>query len=325
MAAKKAIIMRSASTNVFVNQALEAALAESVSDGEVALYLWRNDNAVVIGRNQDAFAECRVDALEASGGLLARRLTGGGAVWHDAGNLNFTFVSKQGLYDKERDFAIVLGALAECGVRAELGGRNDVLVDGAKVGGSAYLRRGDIKLHHGTLLVTTSPETVARYLTPAPAKFEGKAVKSVRSRVAPLSATVEGLTPENVADAVERGFLSAFADAEAVRTEPFSLGAGKVMSWTGFFGSDEWRYGERAEHDSCFDVTVFGERATLKATHADGGVRADLYSDSLDGDLIAALRALLQGKDVSAFGLSEQDRKRAEEEAARLLAVCERE
>ena len=201
MSVKRLIFLKSPGDNVFVNQALEAALTEYVGEDEAALYLWSNSDAVVIGRNQDAYAECRVDALESAGGMLARRLSGGGAVWHDGGNLNFTFISCEKDEDKDANFGIVLSALASLGIRAELGGRNDLMLNGAKFGGSAYYRRDGKALHHGTVMVNTTPDAVARYLTPPAEKFEGKAVKSVSSRVASLESALPGITVQNVADA----------------------------------------------------------------------------------------------------------------------------
>ena len=232
MAVGKVIFMDSASDNVFVNQGIEWAFAESLREGEAALYLWSNDRTVVIGRNQDAFTECRVDALESSGGLLARRLSGGGAVWHDSGNLNFTFVLREPDFDKELDFAVLSDALAKLGIHAERSGRNDLEAGGAKFSGNAYYRRDGVMLHHGTLLLFTSPDEVEHFLTPPEVKFSGKGVKSVRSRVAPLSAVKPDITKEEVAAALRESFRQAFPDAVAEVRQPLSLGAEQAVSYT---------------------------------------------------------------------------------------------
>ena len=215
MSVKRLIFLKSPGDNVFVNQALEAALTEYVGEGEAALYLWSNSDAVVIGRNQDAYAECRVDALESAGGMLARRLSGGGAVWHDGGNLNFSFISCEKDEDKDANFGIVLSALASLGIHAELGGRNDLMLNGAKFGGSAYYRRDGKALHHGTVMVNTPPDAVARYLTPPAEKFEGKAVKSVASRVAPLESAFGhyGAKRRGRAEGLVRGGVSGSRNA----------------------------------------------------------------------------------------------------------------
>lgn len=322
MAVEKLILMRSESVNVFVNQAVEAALLESVGEDEAALYLWRNERTVVVGRNQNAFSECRVEALESDGGLLARRLSGGGAVWHDGGNLNFTFLSKAVNFDKEKNFDIVVSALSALGIDAVRSGRNDLTVCGTKFGGNAYYRRGDAEMHHGTVMVSTRPEDVSRYLTPPKEKFSGKGVGSVYSRVAPLDECAGGLSVKDVADALEESFVKAYAGAEVRRPLPFTLGAEKVLRWTGFFGADEWRYGTKREYAAEFPVCVFGRRAVCRvATESGAVVAVDIDSDSLDADMIAALNCVAAGQPVPAgLVLSDAEREEVYAEAERLSA-----
>lgn len=321
MSVKRLIFLKSPGDNVFVNQALEAALTEYVGEGEAALYLWSNSDAVVIGRNQDAYAECRVDALESAGGMLARRLSGGGAVWHDGGNLNFTFISCEKDEDKDANFGIVLSALASLGIHAELGGRNDLMLNGAKFGGSAYYRRDGKALHHGTVMVNTTPDAVARYLTPPAEKFEGKAVKSVASRVAPLESALPGITVQNVADALRNTFAAAYPEAEMRVILPVSLGAERVMQWAGFFPRDDWRYGRRGAAVKRMPTEVFGERAVLRAVFDENGFAgAELTSDSLDADGVSAVNALLAGKDAAAFSLAADKAEAAAKEAEKLRA-----
>lgn len=319
MSVKRLIFLKSPGDNVFVNQALEAALTEYVGEDEAALYLWSNSDAVVIGRNQDAYAECRVDALESAGGMLARRLSGGGAVWHDGGNLNFSFMSCEKDEDKDANFGIVLSALASLGIHAELGGRNDLMLNGAKFGGSAYYRRDGKALHHGTVMVNTPPDAVARYLTPPAEKFEGKAVKSVASRVAPLESVLPGITVQNVADALRNAFAAAYPEAEMREILPVSLGAERVMKWAGFFPRDDWRYGGRGAAVKRMPTEVFGERAVLRAVFDENGFAgAELTSDSLDADGVSAVNALLAGKDAAAFSLAADKAEAAAKEAEKL-------
>lgn len=321
MSVKRLIFLKSPGDNVFVNQALEAALTEYVGEDEAALYLWSNSDAVVIGRNQDAYAECRVDALESAGGMLARRLSGGGAVWHDGGNLNFSFISCEKDEDKGTNFGIVLNALVSLGIHAELGGRNDLMLNGAKFGGSAYYRRDGKALHHGTVMVNTTPDAVARYLTPPAEKFEGKAVKSVSSRVAPLESALPGITVQNVADALRNMFAAAYPGAEMREILPVSLGAERVMKWAGFFPRDDWRYGRRGAAVKRMPTEVFGERAVLRAVFDENGFAgAELASDSLDADGVSAVNALLAGKDAAAFPLAADKAEAAAKEAEKLRA-----
>ena len=131
-------IIESDSTNPYKNLALENWLLDHVAEDEVILYLWQNQHTVVVGKNQNAWKECNISTLEADGGHLARRLSGGGAVYHDLGNLNFTFLAHKARYDVAKQLEVILRGLQRLGIEAEKSGRNDILVDGRKVSGNAF-------------------------------------------------------------------------------------------------------------------------------------------------------------------------------------------
>lgn len=333
MKAEKITFIGTESVNVFVNQGVEAALTESVGDNEIILYVWSNDNTVVIGRNQNAYAECRVEALESGGGLLARRLSGGGAVYHDGGGLNYTFIAANENLDKERNFAVVERALRSFGIETERSGRNDLLCGGAKVGGCAYYRRGGASLHHGTLIVSTPPERIAEYLTPPSEKFSGKMVKSVSARVAPLADKAAGITVGAVAAALKAAFASEYPDAVFTEETPMRTGPERLLSWVAYFASDEWRYGRKEEYNLRMPVALFGAEAQLRAVvDGDKIVSAVIDSDGMEAEKICAVRERLTGADlkgsVSAAasaggergGLSDEDGAAADAAAADILA-----
>ncbi|HKL94602.1 MAG TPA: lipoate--protein ligase, partial [Clostridia bacterium] len=146
-------IFESDTYDVYQNQAAELAIFETLEEDEIALFLWTNERTVVIGRNQDALTECKVELLNIENGHLARRLSGGGAVYHDMGNLNFTFCAHKLYFDKKKNFEVILRAMKSCGFDVELSGRNDLTIGGKKFSGNAYYSDGNRNYHHGTILI----------------------------------------------------------------------------------------------------------------------------------------------------------------------------
>ena len=145
--------------------------------------LWQNADSVIIGRHQNAYAEIDLDYVRAHDIPVVRRMTGGGAVFHDLGNVNYSFFDL-----KERRFTdVILETLKELGLEGRCEGRNDLTLEGRKFSGTAICRHGGRVLEHGTLLFNASYERLSAVLRPRPEKFAGKAVQSVRSRVTNLA------------------------------------------------------------------------------------------------------------------------------------------
>ncbi len=171
-------------TDPYLNLAIEEYLFRNFKDD--IFILWQNDKTVVIGKNQNARAEVDDNVLKDKKIKIARRITGGGAVYHDMGNVNYTFIS--GGRDNGTDFKYftepIISALSELGVEAELSGRNDILVDGKKISGNAQYSFGGRVLHHGTLLFDSELSVLSSVLNVDEDKIKSKALKSTRSRVA---------------------------------------------------------------------------------------------------------------------------------------------
>ena len=181
----KTYYLETGSTDPAYNLAFEEYVHANRRIGNY-LILWQNKNAVIIGRNQNAEEEINAAFVKMHDIKVIRRNTGGGAVYHDMGNLNYSFITDAGdIAQRSAQLftAPVVGALRALGMDAEASGRNDILISGRKVSGTAqHIIQGRI-LHHGTLLFESNPEMIAGALNPDPTKFQSKSVKSVRSRV----------------------------------------------------------------------------------------------------------------------------------------------
>lgn len=182
----------------FLNRAVEQYLTDHQEADTVTMYLWKNQQTVVIGYNQNPYSECNVQLLLDEGGHLMRRGTGGGAVYHDLGNINFSFVADKDLYDVRKQLSVIQNALLAYGLKAEISGRNDLTCEGRKFSGNAFAKGKQNNLHHGTILIKTDGEMMQRYLIVDKAKLMKNGVKSVASRVVNLSELVPELTSENI-------------------------------------------------------------------------------------------------------------------------------
>lgn len=202
---RKLQIIVSNQANPYLNLAVETYLTDHQEEGVVTMYLWKNQQTVVIGLNQNPFSECDVKRLNEEGGHLMRRRTGGGAVYHDLGNLNFSFIADKNDYDVRRQQSVIQKALGYFGLEAEISGRNDLLCQGRKFSGNAFYNGTSNNLHHGTILIKTDGEMMQRYLTVNKAKLQKHGVKSVASRVVNLSELAD-ITSENIVEPLIEAF-----------------------------------------------------------------------------------------------------------------------
>ena len=231
----------------YFNQAVEEYFLKN-SDENIFM-LWRNDNAIIVGKHQNTLAEINVDNVKERDIKVVRRLTGGGAVYHDLGNLNYTFIMGYGPEGAKVDFKKynqpIIDVLAGVGVKAHFSGRNDILIDDQKFSGNAehiYHQKQRV-LHHGTLLYASNVKDISDALKVNPLKFEGKARKSVVSRVTNISSHLkEDIGVEAFRQKVMMHITKIYPDAvpytltETDKKEIQKLADEKYSQWNWNFG-----------------------------------------------------------------------------------------
>ena len=269
-------------TDPYYNLALEQHLMEQAPADAVILYLWQNRHTVVIGRNQNPWVECRTTALEQDGGILARRMSGGGAVYHDLGNLNFTFLASREHYDLEKQLSVIVTACQSLGIPAKITGRNDITAAGRKFSGNAFLEAGGKACHHGTLLVDADLEKLGKYLMPSRAKLQAKGVESVRSRVANLKEFAPELTVETMKNALVSAFSRVYGpEATALPADFLDLDAVEGLRQRN--ASWEWNYGRALPGALfCQDRFPWGEIALHFQVEKGRVTGAEVFSDAMD-------------------------------------------
>lgn len=274
-------VISNESTNPHFNLALEEYLLKSRDVPESCIMVWQNEPAVIIGRHQNVYEEINQAYVKANNIHVVRRITGGGAVYHDLGNINFSFINPAGA--KKIDFAryneTIISVLRSIGIETELNSRNDIAIAGKKFSGTAQYICGDKVLHHGTLLYNTCLDTLEAVLLVDPIKYQSKSVKSVRSRVANISSFLPDAIP--VGD-FKRRFLERICQKRLTKPyilsdrdleQIYDLQKKKYDSW-------EWNYGFSPQYNfrkacklSCGQVEV---RLQIQAGHIKN---AKIYGD----------------------------------------------
>jgi lipoate-protein ligase A len=298
-------------TDATQNLALEEYAIRNLLGDEDLLYFYINAKAIIIGRNQNTAEEIATDVVAAQGIQVVRRVSGGGAVYHDPGNLNFSFMTRQvnerfNRYDTFN--GPVLAVLHDLGVPAALSGRNDILVEGRKISGNAQFATADRMLSHGTLLVDSDLDAVTAALRPKPGKVESKGVKSIRSRVANIN---EFLTTPITAVALrERIIAKIYGTNDRSQIPSVTLsaedGVGVAALRASRYANWDWNYGrnpaanvQRTQRFAAGEVDV---RLDIQNNHI---AAAAIYGDFMGQRDVAELAQLLVGVEHSGAAIGQ--------------------
>ena len=284
------------STDPYFNLAAEEFLVQNLS--EEVFMIWRNHNTIVVGRNQNTLSEIHYDYVKEHDIQVVRRMSGGGTVFHDMGNVNFTFIVNSGDdFNNYRRFCEpVIGFLKTLGVTATLSGRNDILVDDKKISGNAQYMYKNRVMHHGTLLYAASQDRISEALKVSEDKIKSKGIKSVRSRVTNIGSHME--TPISVEEFVEK-FVDymvknipdcKYYDLAQNEAEIRKLREEKYATW-------EWNYGYSPKYEFVrkkrFDAGCVEVHMDIAGTSEIKDIK--LYGDFFSKVPVTELEQKLQG------------------------------
>jgi lipoate-protein ligase A len=297
---KKTKVLITHGDDPWFNLATEDWIFRDMDPETKILFLWRNRETVVIGRFQNPWVECNLAQMEKDGVLLTRRQSGGGAVYQDHGNTNFTFLTGRADYDKAANMQILSRALARFGVKAYASGRNDMLAetsDGAKkISGSAFKETKDRCFHHGTLLINVDLTKLANYLNPDPKKLESKGIASVRARVANISS----LTPEATHDSLTQAIIEEFfkywgEEGPIIELGPEDLNKEpKLLAYYEKLKDWNWRFGETPQFTHHLSERFEWGGIDIHLDSHKGLIeRARVFSDTIYPELIETLEEAL--------------------------------
>ncbi len=288
-------IYRTDCTTPYINLATEEYLTMNAKEGEVCLFLWQNAHTIVIGRNQNPWRECNVEKIKEDNVYLSRRMSGGGAVYHDMGNLNFTFIARDDLYDIGKQTDTILLACRILGINAVKTGRNDLVVNEQKFSGHAYFSSNGYNYHHGTVMMDVDFNDMPKYLRPSAAKLKSKGVESVRSRVTNLKDYLPKMSTKKLIKTMQDALVEAFQRNYQGELEEVELPE-VPQQLKDYYASEEWRLGVKIpfekEIENRFEWGEVDIQLAMKGQVID---QCRIYSDALEFKMFDELEEKLLG------------------------------
>ena len=281
--------LKNPSVNPYYNMAFDEYCLESLPIDEPVFFLWQNKPAVIVGYNQEVNTEVNLDYLKEKGIDLVRRVTGGGAVYHDLENLNYTIVGRS--EDLERDYpeyaALMMKALQALGVPATLSGRNDILVDGKKVSGFAKRVCKNRLMVHGTLMYNVDVDVLTHVLNPSTTKLQSKGIASVRSRVTNLCNYLPELSDiQAFKNRLEEILSNNYSDAEYKLSEADLANIQQLTDEK--FATWEWNYGRSPKATLVHSARLACGTVEIHLTLAENRIASCRFGGDFLGNLPAS-------------------------------------
>lgn len=265
-------------TDPYFNVAAEYQLFMEAEE-DIGLFLWKNQPCVIIGRNQNLYAECNMEYLRENQILPVRRFSGGGAVFQDMGNVNFTFITKEEKGKPKKFIDVIKKAVSSFNIKCTFNGRNDLLYAGKKISGHASYTEDGNYMYHGTMMVDVDLDMLTNSLKPSYSKLSSKGINSVRSRVVNLSRINNGVTVEKFKDAL----INAFNDIYGKGVPIQCVSREKIQpSLYNKIQENSWIYGESPRFEILAEKRLSSGNVTISADVVDGMIKCiKIYTDSL--------------------------------------------
>jgi len=287
------------STNPYYNLAFEEYVLKNMPDDEEYVLLWQNAPAVIVGRFQNTLAEINTKFVKERGIKVVRRMSGGGAVYHDLGNLNYTFIVKHSpdkLLNFKKYTVSVMKVLKELKVDVEFKGRNDLTIKGKKFSGNAQYITKNRLLHHGTLLYSSNLDDLEEALNVSADKIESKGIKSVRSRVTNICDHLqEDIGLQKFKELLLESIFN-LANIKTKRLVPEDQAQIKELVKTKY-STWKWNFGESPAYNLSRTKRFNSGKVELKLYVKDGIIKeCKIYGDFFGMKDIADIEHLLTGK-----------------------------
>lgn len=282
------------------NLAVEEFLFGMADHGGCAiLYLWQNDKAVILGRNQNAYDEVDMSAAQQFGIQVVRRMTGGGAVFHDLGNLNYTMIFPIACSKKDFMYKILTNAFGKLGVTVSVGGRNDIYIDGLKFSGNAFYTNGRCCLHHGTILVDSDLDMMNAVLCTPSGKMAKHSIKSVQARVKNIKDVLPDITIKEIKLAIAEEYEKWADSVFGICPEEIQVDGTDIEDFVQKYNDPLWNFGNGKKYEYEREARYEWGNARIAYNQRNGIVTdVKIYTDSLEVDDVENAKRNLIGRHI---------------------------